>query len=69
MKRCTNYFANAEYDGKTQPVCPKDCPNRKVGCHDASTCDRWAEHERRKSEAYKERREKISGQIRHKIHK
>lgn len=67
--RCTNYYANAEYDGKSDPVCPKNCVNRTVGCHNASKCERWAEHERRKAEAYKKRRAEIAGQIRHKVHK
>lgn len=21
--------------------CPKDCPNRKVGCHNVKTCENW----------------------------
>ena len=21
--------------------CPKDCPNRKVGCHNVKTCEHW----------------------------
>lgn len=21
--------------------CPKDCPNRKVGCHNVNTCEAW----------------------------
>ena len=32
------------YDGP----CPKDCKERKVGCHDASVCERWAAHEEKK---------------------
>ena len=62
------YF-NAEYDGKKGPICPKDCPKREVGCHDAGKCERWADHERKKTEAYRKRREGISGEVRHKIHK
>jgi len=33
----------------------KDCPNRKVGCHNAETCSKWAEHEKKKEKVYKER--------------
>ena len=64
-----NPYRNAEYDKKAGPVCPRDCPKRKIGCHDASTCETWAEHERRKEIAYKQRRADVSGSIRHKVHK
>lgn len=33
------------------PRCPKDCPQRKPGCHDADTCALWAAQlEQRKKE-------------------
>lgn len=31
--------------------CPKDCPNRKVGCHNVETCENW----RKQVEENKER--------------
>lgn len=34
------------YDGP----CPTGCPDRKVGCHNAATCERWAAHEAKKRE-------------------
>lgn len=33
----------------------KDCPNRRVGCHNVETCSKWAEHEKKKEKVYKER--------------
>ena len=31
--------------------CPKDCPERKPGCHNPDTCDCWAkQQEHRKQE-------------------
>ena len=30
----------------------KDCPNRKVGCHNVETYSVWAEHEKKKEKAY-----------------
>lgn len=33
-----------------QTACPKDCPRRKVGCHNVNTCPEWAEHVRRQQE-------------------
>ena len=30
--------------------CPKDCPNRCVGCHNEQTCEIWADHEAKKRE-------------------
>ena len=53
----------------------KDCPNRKVGCHNVETCSKWAEHEKKKEEAYKDRRKtnELSQievtHLRHRIHK
>ena len=38
----------------------KDCPDRKVGCHNVETCSKWAEHEKKKEEAYKDRRKAYS---------
>lgn len=54
---------NAEYDRKA--ICPRDCPNRKIGCHDANTCPSWAEHEKNKAEAYKKRRDGVLGNVPH----
>lgn len=33
----------------------KDCPNRRVGCHNAETCSYWAEHEKKKEIEYNRR--------------
>ena len=31
----------------------RDCPDRKVGCHNVETCSKWAEHEKKKEKIYK----------------
>lgn len=33
----------------------KDCPDRKVGCHNIKTCAKWAEHEKKKEKTYARR--------------
>ena len=33
----------------------KNCSDRRVGCHNVETCSFWAEHEKKKEEAYNER--------------
>ena len=33
----------------------KDCPDRKVCCHNTEICSKWVEHEKKKEEAYNER--------------
>ena len=32
--------------------CHRDCPNRSPYCHNAETCEIWAEHERQKEASY-----------------
>lgn len=34
----------------------KDCPNRRVGCHNVETCSFWAEHEKKKEKIYDKRK-------------
>lgn len=34
--------------GRCDGPCPKDCKERKVGCHNAQTCERWAAHMEKK---------------------
>ena len=63
----TELKRNAEYDPSA--TCPTNCPKRKVGCHNAETCERWAEHEKRKAEAYKKRKTKSLATINHRKHK
>ena len=38
----------------------KDCPNRKVGCHNVETCSKWAEHEKKKEQSYHDRQKVYS---------
>lgn len=38
------------FGGEYKGPCPKDCPNRAPGCHNAKTCKNWAEHEAKKAE-------------------
>lgn len=38
--------------------CPKDCPNRKVGCHNVKTCENWAKQVEENRERLAKRREK-----------
>lgn len=38
--------------------CCKNCPDRKVGCHDEATCSKWAEHETIKRSLYEEHQKK-----------
>lgn len=33
-------------------VCPRECPKRAPGCHNAETCERWAAYEAKKRERY-----------------
>lgn len=33
----------------------RDCPDRRVGCHNVDTCSKWAEHERKKKDEYDRR--------------
>lgn len=35
----------------------KNCPDRRVGCHNVETCSYWAEHEKKKEALYKTRKE------------
>lgn len=35
----------------------KNCPDRRVGCHNVKTCSFWAEHEKKKEKLYKVRKE------------
>lgn len=35
----------------------KNCPDRKIGCHNVETCSYWAEHEKKKEKLYKTRKE------------
>lgn len=34
--------------GVDKSPCPKECPKRKVGCHNVETCENWAAHVARK---------------------
>lgn len=57
----------AEYDQKV--ICPPECPDRKVGCHNAETCKRWAEHEKRQKKCYAKRRAEYYGSVDHRAPK
>lgn len=35
----------------------KNCPDRRVGCHNVVTCSKWAEHEKLKAELYSKKAE------------
>ena len=36
--------------------CCEGCTERRVGCHNAATCEKWAAHEREKNARYAESR-------------
>ena len=36
--------------------CCEGCTERRVGCHSAETCEKWAAHEREKNARYAESR-------------
>lgn len=36
--------------------CPKDCPDRKVGCKNPATCEKWAAHEAESQRIYELRK-------------
>lgn len=44
------------YGYRCGEVCPRDCPRRAIGCHNAATCPDWAEHEERT----KKRRDEVA---------
>lgn len=51
--------------------CPKECPERRVGCKNADTCEKWAAHEAEKKRIYELRKrygEVASAEARHRAH-
>lgn len=39
--------------------CPKDCPRRKVGCHNVETCENWRKQVEENRKRLMERDEKF----------
>ena len=44
--------------GRGAARCPKDCPNRRVDCHNVETCENWAKQVEENKARLKARHEK-----------
>lgn len=47
--------------GSNEKGCCYECPDRKPGCHNIETCEKWKKHEEDKKERYE--KEKLAADI------